>query len=1420
MWPRLHSLAVPTEKLGQNLENPGQYRGKTGVGAIPRSATCKLLGVSLDTHAENAYHHRMTYKAFGEKLKIEREKCGWDQAELATRLGVGQQAVSRWENGGSRPRADVLHKLAALFEDDVNDWLAAAEYKISKPVTPLVAHLPLGELGEEAFELFSCDFVQALNPGVDVHRYGAKGHKQDGIDLYAKTPSGDLDYQCKRHQEFGPTDIDAAVAATTRKALHHHLLLSRLASPRARQAMDKYPDWSLWDIDDISRKVRALPRDEALHIVDTHFPNGWREKFLGIEEPSPWLTPNQFFQVLSDRRRIFNHSWTFVGRDDELKALLQVSRQDGVGAAIVSGRGGIGKSRLLRAWAERAVQVGKVVFLATNTDVSPKDFELLPKGAAILVIDDAHDRSDLLSIAGAVVRLRPHMTLVISTRPYGLTRIQDNLTRAGVGYDADQIVHMGDLQEDDAERLATEVIADAQGDARYARAIAQITKDCPLATVVGSRLVAEGRIAPDLLNNSEQFRAELLRTFRDIIAGEIGGRNAEAVRDLLDLIVMIQPIDPTDPGFREAATRVLNNQRFEKINQDLRALEDAGVLLRRGRRLRVVPDLLADFIRAEVSYDDHNGLPTGYAETVFAAVQNALATNLLINLSQLDWRLSADGVQAALLSEIWSSLERQFAEAKIYGRQAILKAVAKIAYYQPKQALAIAQLAMDDPVEEAEEESGALARRLGVPVSYRTVIDEIAPILRYVAYNTDYLTDALDLLKALAQNDPRPSHRHPEHPVRILRDLASIEPNKPAAYNALIVDHVLTWFDEPASDKFSPFDVLDPILATEGQQAESKGYSLTLKSFLVKPDAVMELRQRVIDAAFQQLLESSLQKSFRAVETINHALEVPHGMGGKHISAVEIEPWEPGIVGTLDRLEYVVATNQLDPFLVVQIRTHMSSHARFDNGATKVAAERVLQALPTTRDYEIARAMADGWGFTFERESSGRRDEERWIQWRDQLAGDLLGEYEHNYPKLIHLLHGYVVRLAEAPIQGKDYSPFLGSLLNQSSNFALALGEYLVADPESPMVGAFGLVISVLAKADYPIAIRLANRAIETGNVVLARATSRAIGWLLPTIAVTKEETAIVNTLAQSPDVAVRCNLVRVVTRYGAENRAAAIDLLLSIRIDDSKDVADEVLGEFGPHGNFTLADLSNDDLEHLDEQLGRCASLEDYNIETFLSNLSSIFPERVVQLLMKRVEYKENQGTEDDESYKPLPHIHGNGLALHFSDTKAYEAMLRKVRNWAAVNTGNWMRAYYGANLFKMVSAGYDEATLEVLREWIVAGEVKKLEAAVELLREAPSDLVFTKSSYVAMTLEHARKHGKACFQRVSSLLFGLAMSGMRSGTPGQPFPRDIEQRDRSYELMVTLSPSSPAYGFYKTLHESAKANIERDTIEDSELE
>jgi transcriptional regulator with XRE-family HTH domain len=64
---------------------------------------------------------------FKEVLISLRVKKGWKQYELADKLGISRQAVSKWEVGLCKPDLDNFIKLASLFEVSL-DYLAGNNF--------------------------------------------------------------------------------------------------------------------------------------------------------------------------------------------------------------------------------------------------------------------------------------------------------------------------------------------------------------------------------------------------------------------------------------------------------------------------------------------------------------------------------------------------------------------------------------------------------------------------------------------------------------------------------------------------------------------------------------------------------------------------------------------------------------------------------------------------------------------------------------------------------------------------------------------------------------------------------------------------------------------------------------------------------------------------------------------------------------------------------------------------------------------------------------------------------------------------------------------------------------------------------------------------------------------------------------------
>lgn len=65
----------------------------------------------------------MNAMIFSERLKSEREKKGWSQAELAEKIHVSRQSVSKWETGKNYPTIEVIIDLSDLFGITIDELL-------------------------------------------------------------------------------------------------------------------------------------------------------------------------------------------------------------------------------------------------------------------------------------------------------------------------------------------------------------------------------------------------------------------------------------------------------------------------------------------------------------------------------------------------------------------------------------------------------------------------------------------------------------------------------------------------------------------------------------------------------------------------------------------------------------------------------------------------------------------------------------------------------------------------------------------------------------------------------------------------------------------------------------------------------------------------------------------------------------------------------------------------------------------------------------------------------------------------------------------------------------------------------------------------------------------------------------------------
>ena len=1336
------------------------------------------------------------YREFGALLARLRQSAGIaQQSELAALVDTTQQSISRWEAGLSRPRVKQIPRLAAALNAKADELLLAAGYGAStdgasSPVASFDQPFPIDALSPESFERFCRDFVEALYPEAAVHRAGGPGHDQDGIDVEARFADGTvITFQCKRVQEFGPQKVHTAVAKDKVPATKKFLLISRIASPQARDAINKHANWDIWDKDDISAKIRRLPKVDQLRLVDSFF-KGKRFELLGETEAGPWETTKEFFVPFENSSGLFNHAWDLVGRAEPTRLLTAALDNDDIRCTFLAGSGGAGKTRVLKQVIEQYEKTHRgiaVLFLSRTGQVTKKALEEFGAKPVLLVVDDAHDRNDLTLLFQFIASTSSPTKLLLAFRPYGLDRIKAQASTFSLVGDAVAEVALPALSLADAEQLATQVLKKHSGPMEIAKDIARLTLDCPLAIVIGAQVVAKEKKLFDLAKNEDSFRTTLFGRFENVVAGEIGTKaDASPIKQILKILALLQPFHPDDPRLLAALEKVEAIPPHES-NRLIKLLANAGVLFKRGARYRLSPDVLADYI-IEANCIGAQGRSTGYAELVFSAVEGEYIENLLVNLGKLDWlRADGDATNSRLLDEVWGKLIPTSEYDDPY-----IKAVTAVAYYQPAKALEFAE-------------------RL---IRQRTFLDQLPELLKYAAFNMRYVTRACEDLWEIGKSDDRELNRHPSHAIRVLAELCEVRPNKPYEYNEKIVDFGLGLIGKPNSwrHRFTPLDIITPILKTEAYTTSGNSRSISFRPYFVNEQFVAKLREKVVDAILGLLSQPNTKIAVLAARRIGDALRYPMGMFGASVDDATRKRWTDVFVETLKAIEKAAKAKQIDPLVHYIIAREVSWHADHGPDETGKIARRIRSGLPKSLDFRVLCTLIDGYGIELRRidPSNHLAKQEKRL---DALVQEVVAAYPSSEALRAFIAHNLDHLKANDTEKGKSSFILCDKLIYASPDLARAVVDDACSDMPSSVAKFASAALARLWQLD-----------VAEGRAVVARFLKSERENLIAAIGIAyarfdfsagrhgSEELETLRLLLGSESEWVAHTAIGALRRLSQADIEAAMGLAPFANVGTSHRRADELASLFTWPHMIPFSRLTEENLNVFLEKLMAVPELEGHWLETFLAQASKAYPNAVANFFVQRVDRAAQTG---DWHYRPCNHGPYCNVPLRFHETQEYGPLLAAIVRW--MKQANYdadkkvLFDYRARELFETLFGSLDGEVVQHLDAWSATADKNDMLLIANILHEAPPNFVFTQASFVERLLERAKRLDDGTFKRVSSGLFSSAISGIRLGTPGEPFPRDLQMKSQAENALRSLSRFSPAYELYEGLKGHADWGIER---------
>lgn len=1303
-------------------------------------------------------------------------------------------------------------------------------------MSALDAHLPFlsGEMDEYAFEAFCRDLLARTPTFERVRRWGVRGNAQQGIDILAERFGAQWAFQCKYVKEFGPEKARTMLAAATHPADRYVLLLARAAT-RDTRAVVEDTGWELWDADDLSQRARQLPLGDAVPLVRAHFGAPTVRSFLGVDHDTPWSTLDDHFEPLLRPGRLFTHAWPFAGRDRELADLVAFAQGD-AWVAVLPGRGGVGKSRLVLEAGRRLEAQGVAVrVLDEGRVVLPEHVDRLPDGPALIVVDDAHRRDDLPALVHLAHRARAAgrpVKVLLSTRPHAVGTLRSSLARAGVDAPDIHVAEpLGDLDDDGRRALARAALGDRGTDDRLVARLVRTVGDSPLVMTVGGSLIGQGRVDFSELSSDSAFRTTVLDRFQDEALGRVPDTVAAAdALAVLQVAAAAGPLRMDAPDALDAAAGVA---RLDAVafRQTLAALEAAGVLLRRGQRVRISPDLLADHILAGAALLP-DGTSTGYAERVYDALAGYAASDVLRNLAELDWRQRRDGAERSLLSSLWTRIEKAFLAGTPDDRLRILRLVTEAAYYLPHQTMRLCRAAVDTPPAPVPS-----AEIPAYHVTQDDVLYALPDVLRRVGYSLDVLPAALDVLWELAQGEGDLLRPYPEEARKIIEGISEPSLNKPVDVQRVFLDCADRWLDsqapqlagwngppEPLPDA-TVARVVAPVLRWKGDASWSEGGSFFVSYVVPRAELphVRHVRRRAISLVEASGVRGGLAGAAAAVDALASRVSGPSNYeapaDARTLAAFRSEArWSlVAIARILKSCPHPVLADLVWRRLQwVADRTLDGPQRRgvrcLRHRAASVPDWPLLRALHRPHDrwtggpvganadldnLEDDDGMMGGWE-TFVRSEAVLRTEAA----RSFLDADLALDVAVEQIATLFDTTGAV----ETWLARSDAfeTPQSWMFLSELGRLDPVYGRSLATAFSTRGDRFAAAVAALVAGAREGDGDDESLQHLASGTPSQRLAAIRAVHSRFWQDGATPGDWTMLRLLVSDPDLEVRVAAARA-WRGGLRTQPSLARPLLSLIMPDrSVAVADELLSG----ARMDLDALTPAETTHLLNAVSDLPTLESHDVLSFLKEHARRDARAVFRLLMQRLSRTEDVG-------RAVPDVYRGSIFEDVPDAARAELLAESIQVAAEAEI-----AYDALRLAEALAHGHPPAVREVVLHALRQDDAVA-RVALHLVTTMPEHLPLSDVAYVRDLLGAAEHGGgPARAATVARRVRAAATSGSRSRSFGEPSTLDVEIRDAARRIQAEVAGDPGLATLYGQIADDATASIVSDLASDEDWE
>jgi hypothetical protein len=911
--------------------------------------------------------------------------------------------------------------------------------------------------------------------------------------------------------------------------------------------------------------------------------------------------------------------------------------------------------------------------------------------------------------------------VLLSSRPSGKDRVNEAVARRFEQSEVSQFDELNELKSKDAKELANGLLSPSHlGNVDWLRTLAGGN---PLIIVIGARLLRKDVPFGKSIQNSNQFRRAIFHKFLDELSGQ-----DKTTRRLLYLIAAVSPIPLPLTSFTERAALTIVPIPPHEIALELTRLEQRGLLAVRSKALRIVPDVVSDFLLEEACVGIA-GEPTGFPDAVFEVVKDSLLSNLLQNVGELDWRVQGRHVHEGLLAHIWDRVNRSFNESDPFGRTQILQAVQPASVFQPAPVLNLVTTAMDD--------RGRSISASRYEYKQSDVLNALPPILRAISLNPDFTKKAAHLLWQLSKYNGRPQNQWPDHAARVLSDLAHYGTHRPVLYNELILDFVveIASEDDAFEYSFSPLDIVDNLLSREGDHTESAGLTITFSSFELAYENIRHIRERSLLLLEKLLADGDPKASVRSVRSLATVLHSYLPKFGRQLSDHELLWQDDERLHALEILKRHFARVPIP--IQSEIYATLRSILAWRHGSKRVisAIEEYFNSIELSDELFVFDAVSTAsWDLDRYGEDFSQTTKRRGFQLAK--AAEILHRHFPKREACVAHLEAIYEKANSFKVELKGGTELVDELC-KDPEFLAGLVEHLLSahDCISEFAFLMQVVVGRLRSLSPQVYKTIVVRSIVSKKLAVVRGAAAGLHSVdlregLP------EDLEVLRQLSRYSDERVRFNVLNAL-RFLAQNKsfkAAAIDLALQVDIGRNKQLADDLCEIFGPH-SIGPSSLDSKQVNAILEKLLPIPDLDAYNITNLINWALKCQPALGCDFFINRVEFAARSY---EGRYQAIP-FRTSGISLSGipGEIDCREQLRRIFSMLLKSSDHNLVGTYELEELF-WIFGGANTATLEILDEQIHTANRDSLAVLIDLLgHHAPRRLAFNCPWFVLQLLE-----------------------------------------------------------------------------------